>query len=151
VARNKKLYMVQRLAWRPVYNEDIGRAGCEQHESPEGVPVRAFDTKARAAKYARHLTAEARRELNPFQFTYEDIEAIMNGEEDDLVATVEKLQLPSPREVTRQCYGASCIDWPRWYDEVADDLGDAERDAIWDMLDCVELYRVVEVKFLLEM
>ena len=76
MARKKKLYLVQRLAWRPVINDDDGRAVCEQHESPEGVPVRAFETKAKATKYAKHLTAEARRELNPFQFTYQDIEVL---------------------------------------------------------------------------
>ena len=50
MASKKKLYLVQRLAWCPVYNEDFGNARCVQHESVEGYPVRAFDTKAEATR-----------------------------------------------------------------------------------------------------
>ena len=151
MARKKKLYLVQRLAWCTAYNKELGRGVCQQHESPEGVPVRAFDTKAKAVKHAKQLTAEARQELNPFQFTYQDIEAIVEGDEDDLIAALAKHGLPSPQQVAITSYGSHLIDWPRWYDDLADTLTDAERDAIWNLLDRLELYRVVEVEFLLEM
>ena len=151
MARKKKLYLVQRLAWCTSHNEDLGRGVCQQHESPEGVPVRAFDTKAKATKYAKELTAEARRELNPFQFTYQDIETLMDGNEDDLIVALAEKDLPPPRHVASTSYGSHIIDWPRWYDDLADTLTDTEREAIWDLLDRLELYRVVEVEFLLEM
>ncbi len=35
-----------------------------------------------------------------------------------------------------------------WYDEIADTFSDAERAAIWKLLDRLELFRVVEVEFL---
>jgi hypothetical protein len=141
------------MAWCTALNDDFGRGVCQQHESPEGVPVRAFDTKAKAAKYARDLTEEAKRELNPFQFTYQDVDLLMKGDGDELalIAALEKQKLPSPQHVARTSYGSHNIDWPRWYDEIADSLTDAEREAIWNLLDRLELYRVVEVEFLLEM
>lgn len=145
--RKKKLYLVQRLAWRPVVRYDDGRAVTEQHESAEGVPVRAFETKAEATKYAKHLTAEARRELNPFQFTYCDLERLTGASDKELIRAVEKAGLPAPAERVEPRWGSESIDWLRWYDDLADTLIDAERDAIWDLLDRLELYRVVDVEF----
>ena len=60
--------------------------------------------------------------------------------------------LPAPAEQRPNAdSGGEYIDWLRWYDGLADTLTDAERDAVWDLLDRLELYRVVEVEFLLEM
>jgi hypothetical protein len=148
VASKKKLYLVQRLAWCTSHNEDLGRGVCQQHESAEGVPVRAFGTRVEAKRFAERLTAEARRELNPFQFTYQDIEAIMDWDDEELDTELRKRNLPTPTIGVHPTRGGDFIDWPRWYDEIADTLTVEEREGIWNLLDRLELYRVVEVEFL---
>ena len=145
----KKLYLVQRLSWCTAGAEDLQRGIAENHIEPEGVPILAFTREAAASARAKQLTAEARRELNPFQFMYNDVESIMHGDEEALLLALGKMDLPFvalKRYPTN--YSREIIDWPAWYDDIADDLTDAERDAIWNLLDRLELYRVVEVEFL---
>ena len=148
MARKQKLHLVERLAWCPLFQVGYRRGTCRQHESAHGVPVGAFVTRAEASKYATELMAEARRELNPFLFVCDELCGIVEGGEDDLLAALAQLDLPEPTHEMRSSVGIRYIDWPRWYDDLADTLTDEERDAIWALLDRVELYRVVEVEFL---
>ena len=147
-SKKKKLYLVQRLAWRPVGDRDFRRGMCEQHEPAEGVPVGAFETRANASKRAKELTALARQELNPFQFTFHRVEPLMEeGDEESLLAALDKMGLPVPTKMIPTKW-SDCLDWPAWYDEIVESLTDDEREAIWNLLDSLALYRVVAVEFL---
>ena len=147
VPRKKTLYVVQRVAWCPLPNENLGRGVCEQCRSAEGFPVRAFETNARATNYVKHLTREARRVLNPFQFTYHHVTELMDADEKHLISTIAELGLPLPTPASHK-WSVEFIDWPAWYDDLADTLTNEERDTVWQHLDRLELYRVVEVEFL---
>ena len=150
MARKKKLYLVQRLSWCTAEADDLQRGVAENHVESEGVPILAFTRKAAASARVKHLTADARRELNPFQFMYNDVESIMDGDEEALMLALGKMDLPPAILKRRRTeYSSEIIDWPAWYDDIADTLTDAERDAIWNLLDRLELYRVVEVEFLM--
>jgi len=138
----KKLHLLQRIAWSPDHHEDYRRGRCFRHESPAGTPVAAFATKEEASKCAAASTAEARRELNPFQFMVNGVEALTNRSEQELLLAIARLG--------HAVWISKYFDWVRWYDEIADALVEEERDAIWNLLDRLELYRVVEVEFLME-
>ena len=73
----------------------------------------------------------------------------MDGGERELMIAVGKLDILQPTKRFHTTYSGDILDWPRWYDDIADTLTDTERDTIWNLLDRLELYRVVEVEFLM--
>jgi hypothetical protein len=136
----KKLYLVQRLGWN-VW-EDGGRPACSRDDSDCGVPVRAFNGRKQAEEFCREQERQARRELSPFQFHHDFTEE----EEERLLAGLRELGLEPP---TAQEFpyrdSENLIEWRAWWDAVAPGLSEAQREALWDLLEGVHLYEVVAI------
>ncbi|MGL4550180.1 MAG: hypothetical protein ACRC33_03245 [Gemmataceae bacterium] len=141
-----KLHVVQRRAW------DVNRHDDEPNtyngdDDPQGVPVAAFVKKADATKRAKELAAAARRETNPFQFEGGELDALSSLPEKSLLGRLTALGLVPPPAITGHPdrWRNGRRDWITWYDGLASQLTDAERDGVWDLLDLLVLYAVVSV------
>ncbi|HZY87645.1 MAG TPA: hypothetical protein VFE78_22590, partial [Gemmataceae bacterium] len=130
----KRVYLVQRLSW--FLGEVEGRPNCERAEDDNGVPVRAFLGRGRAESFCRGLERQARRELTPFQFA-----PAYPGPEATRALAGLGLRPPTAQEFPRR--GArDQIDWWAWWDAVAAELSDGQREGLWDVLASTHLYEV---------
>lgn len=138
------IYLVQRMSWT-VWDDD-GRGQCTRHEEDQGVPVRAFRSEAAAQAYCAELEAEARRELNPFQFHHGEIGLLTADEDEDrFLEGVARLGLEAP---TSERYhnenNPDYVDYAVWWDAVQATLTPEQREGVWSLLDDLCLYVVVE-------
>jgi len=109
------------------------------YEGPaDGEPERIFADKKAAEQYATERTHACRVFLNPF--ADELAGNSITGGEKKLVAVVKKLGLKPPQKKKSDYY----TDWHGWWDQMYHDMSDAQRDAIWDSLNKLKLYQVVE-------
>jgi hypothetical protein len=129
----KRVYLVQRRGW--FLGEAEGRPSCWRHEEDNGVPVRTFLGRQRAETFCRDLERQARREMAPFQFA-----PAGPGPSAQALAGLG-LRPPTAQEFPRR--GArDRIDWWAWWDAVAPELTDAQREGLWGVLEEVHFYEV---------
>jgi hypothetical protein len=102
----------------------------------DGEPERVFADEKAARRYARERSRECRAYTNPFAWGWWEAVA---GDEKKLLAVVKKLKLTPPAKKKNEY----AIDWSGWWDRTYPDMTDAQRDAVWDALDRLQLYRVV--------
>jgi hypothetical protein len=130
----RRVYLVQRLGW--FLGEEEGRPNCERAEGDNGVPVRAFLSRPRAESFCRELERRARREMAPFQFA-----PAYPGPSAAQALAGLGIRPPTAQEYPRQ--GArDRIDWWAWWDAVAQELTDAQREGLWGLLEGVHFYEV---------
>ena len=103
----------------------------------EGEPERVFASETAARKYAAERTLACRAFMNPFSTPYY---LPITGGEKKLIARVTKLGLTPPAKKKSEYYP----DWRGWWDRNYANMTQAQRDAIWDALDKLELYTVVK-------
>jgi hypothetical protein len=126
-----KVFTVQRFDW--FYDDEYhGRVG-------EGVAVKTFRDRARAEEYRRHQERKLRRSEfpNPFVMNGCDLESQTSLSIDEFREAVRNLGLyPPDREW-------ACYDW---WEENRDDFTPEQEDALWALLDQVQLLEVVETE-----
>jgi hypothetical protein len=135
------VYVVHRIA----YQEDPWPDGqryhsCDVDGQPAGRPEAAFATREEAEEYRRRREREWWSWANPFDWE-EDFEGVTSFAEPvfrDWLYDLTGLHGPDPDS---DGHG----DWQAWFNQVADQLGPQQRERIWEQMDRVELYRVVEL------
>jgi hypothetical protein len=115
-------------------------AGIESTDS--GRPVMALASHEKAIGQARRLELEARKVLPPFHVGQPNNWSSLGLKK--LVGRLEKLGLRDLPDPGLEDYKSRPL-WQRWWDEHGGELSAAQVEAIWKLLDLVELYRVVEV------
>lgn len=100
-------------------------------------PDRVFATKAAAQKYADQLNRELRILTNPFGEYLGPADLVSEGE-DAFIALLKKVGVTIPKPQKGERY----VDWEAWWDRSYFDITDAQREAIWDVLDEFEWYGV---------
>lgn len=122
-------YVVQRRYWTD--------QGAWVNGWVDGAPERVFADRTAARRYAAERGRRLRAFTNPF--TSGDPKDLCRGGQKKFLALLKKLGVAPPEDAGY--YG----DWARWWDRIYPDLSDAQRDALWDGLDNLELYKVVKV------
>jgi hypothetical protein len=135
----RKVYLVQRKGWS---FDDYQQEFDHDPDAGGGVPVRAFASRARAEACARNLERAARKEVSPFVFGDLGYLSSLSLEEFcDFLRTL-KVRPPPIESLERHPFAR----WREWWDEHAGGLSEGKRDAIWDMLDRLRFYEVVETE-----
>jgi len=134
--RRKKYLIVQHVA---ATNHGLyAGVGC----SNSGRPLLALHSREKAIGEAERLEREARKVLPPFHVSRPEKWSSLG-----LVGLVARLQelglrdLPDPKTVG---HGAARL-FRHWWDEHGGELSAEQVEAVWELLDLVELYQVVEV------
>jgi hypothetical protein len=100
-----------------------------------------FDrTAAKRERVRRELAA--REVLNPFWLGY--LRDLSSQSEADVRERIRELGLPPPRPAHNP--GGYDDDWSDWWDQESPNWTPEQRHAVWDMLNKVRLYDVVEVE-----
>lgn len=130
-----KAYVVHQKQWW--YND-------EYHQTLEpGTPVKTFLVREKAEVYRREKECSARKKgevTNPFSLQgldWGDWASLPQGEFD------QRMQQLGVTPLGRN-------DPWGWWDDVVGDLTDEQRNAIWDLLDQISLFEVVETEVELE-
>jgi hypothetical protein len=139
----KGVYIVQRLSW--ALGGDESGPSCYRDDGDQGTPLCCFRSRKQAEAYCRELEQQARRELSPFQFG-EELELLTSLKKPALDRGLRQLGLKPPTaKAFRAEWGG--IDWRAWWDAVAADLTDAQREGIFDLLDRLRFYEVTQAEF----
>jgi hypothetical protein len=141
----KGVFVVQRLSWT-VMQDESGPV-FYRNEGDQGTPLCCFRDRERAEAYCRELQRQARRELSPFRFIQEleFLEDLTSLSEKALCQGLRKLGLKPPTVRTFPTKWKT-INWWAWWDAVAGDLSDAQREGIYELLDRLHFYEVVEAE-----
>jgi hypothetical protein len=132
------LFVVQRLSWR------VGLGVFFHDDKDGGLPVRAFADPEQAERLRAELESEARRELPPFRFIGGELECMTGMKELEFFKHLATLGIPGPAQPLGEEIGDNPA-WQNWWDEVAGELDDRQRLALWDLLWREPVfYRVVE-------
>jgi hypothetical protein len=107
-----------------------------------GEPVLACENEERAIGQARKLELEARRVLPPFHVGVPEKWSSLGLK--TLRSKLEKLGLLDLPDPDIEPWNAA-RHWRRWWDEHGGALSPEQVEAVWKLLDQVELYRVAEV------
>ena len=106
-----------------------------------GTPVMALTSQEKAIGLAQRLEREARKVLPPFYVGRPDNWSSLGLTA--LVARLEKLglkDLPDPVEAASRPR-----EWRLWWDDHGGELSPEQVEAVWKLLDLVELYKVIEI------
>jgi hypothetical protein len=127
-------YVVHRRGWW--YNDEF-------HDAVDpGTPVQTFLSRQKAEAYRLMKERELRLKgpiTNPFMLGGLDWSDWSSLEEREFRKRLRKLDLPP---VSADLYS--------WWEEVADDLTDEQKHAVWDLLDHLYLCEVVETEIEVE-
>jgi hypothetical protein len=130
----RAIYLVQRLVRPEFYEAYMERENV-------GLPVHACARAEDAERRRQELEQEARRVVCPFLLgaptEYSTLEA------PDLADRFRALGL---RRLPRTFDWESAADWLRWWDEHAETLTHEQRHGIWEALDRLRFYEVVEIE-----
>jgi len=128
-------YVVQRVGW--TFNDQwYYRDGKE-----DDVPLVAYATRDRAEAERMRLERVAWKEAgSPLDYGC-GIESVSSMSEAEFQAFLETIDL-----FTEELRGGRDLDWGDWWDAVEDTLTDDQREAIWEMMDKLRLFEVVEVE-----
>ena len=127
-----KAYIVQRIGWN--YNDEYFYRGEGEEDD---VPVKAFRDRARAEAHLRQLHDEEAADwvgLNPFEFgrRLADVTSLSGAE---LAARVQALGFPPPQ--VNDEIGEGYV-WFEWWNE-------AMGDAVWQLLDRIRFFEIIEI------
>jgi len=139
----KGVFVVQRLSWN-VGGDRAGPCFCND-EDDQGTPLRCFRSREEAEACCQELEQQARRELSPFQFHMGELELLTTLSEKEFRQALGKLGLTPPTGTAFRTEWRS-IDWRVWWDAVAADLTDAQREGVFDLLDELRFYEVVQAE-----
>jgi hypothetical protein len=132
------VYAVERLPWRAVrylnQSWDVEWEGFVR--LPGGRRLRSFDVQEQADAFAREQEAALRAKVNPFSCGGPALHYQSHLDADRLRDWLLDAGIEPPP--------AGDADWRTWYDKAAPDMSAAQRDLVWQALDRVRFYRVVE-------
>ncbi len=135
----QKLYVVQRRSWRASWR------GFFHGDDDSGQPVQAFADRAQAEAACEALERQARREFSPFRFLQGDLELAANGGEEAFLKALKRLGVKAPpKKALRE--ELSEDSWRLWWDAMAADLSDEQRESTWALFPEDRFYDVVETE-----
>jgi hypothetical protein len=148
LAPPRTVYVVQEFNWRFTARGDP----YVLDEGAPGRPVRAFVEQGSAAAYCRDLNHQ-KRGVNPFRYSPEPtsgsyLDQYTTMGEDAFLALVRSEGLippvrdPDPSKDYHGLYGEP---WVIWWDKHSEKWDDRLVERLWDALDRVRFYEVVEV------
>jgi hypothetical protein len=151
VAKKKtagEVFALVRRGWEENYGDDwnFRRIETEDDDRTLGRPVAVFADRAAAEARKGELEQEARDELNPFLFLNDEeylLEEVTSRTQEEFIAAVKKL-FPKVRLPRAGKYGQR--DWIGWWDKLAGELNEEQRQAIWGLLDRLEFYGIVPIE-----
>jgi len=139
-----RVYVVARVAWdvdagsRVVGIDRRDAAG----EDRRFVPVAAFADRAAAEAYVRARELEAARVFNPFEMLG-STSALTSLPPDEFARRLSALVGPPP-DAPLDAYGR-LKHWRSWWDDHQPAWPDDTLAAVWELLDAVRFYDVLEV------
>jgi hypothetical protein len=136
------VYVVLRVAYERTPWDDAGKLYEESfvEDQRAGRPERAFTARSAAEAYLRKQQQRVWCRNNPFDYEEEFAEVTSFDEPvfRDWLEDLTGLRGPEADETGR-------ADWQSWFGEVQDRLTRDQRCRIWEQMDRVELYRIVEL------
>jgi hypothetical protein len=145
----QKVYVVQKLHWRFTDRSDP----LVLDPGPPGTPVKAFVDRDRATAFSRGRNRRKRANENPFDYwpeppdesgSYLDQYATM-GEESFLTLLGSESLKPPAIDPDKPWGGGWEEDWAEWWEEHRRGWDNRLAGRLWDALDRVRFYEVVEV------
>jgi hypothetical protein len=140
------IYVIQELSWRFRDN----RCPLLQDEGRQGKPVKAFVERSRAVTYCQHLNLQKRATANPFRYS----PAATSGTCLDQYTTMDEqafLGLVRAAGLTPPVYSRPADEydiawsWGDWWEEHRKDWDERLVERLWNALDRLSFYEVVEV------
>jgi hypothetical protein len=132
----RKVYVVERLSWH-FWCDDGNQPCCNSGEEQGGVPVEVFANQSRARALCKDLERQARAEVCPFQFHHAEPEMLSSKSEKEFHKAIRRIGLPLPTAPE-----GGYVNWYHWWQGVEPTLTPDQREAVWDLLDQVQFYRV---------
>jgi hypothetical protein len=149
VGKKKKegrAYVVVRLGWDECYGADRSFILVQSDDDDchtLGRPLALFLDKAKAQARRDELERRDRAELNPFlfiggeEYRLEDVTSLTPAEFAKRMKEIApKSRLPRANKYDER-------DWFGWWESNADNLTEAQRQAVWGLLDKLRLYAVM--------
>jgi hypothetical protein len=136
-SRRRRVYLVQRVYWQRFYEESPFHV-C--FDPTEGEPVKAFWDYDKALTLCRSLEQEARRTENPFAYgrALDERSRFDAWRFHDWLVDAD-LAPPPPGSDDEEGV------WVSWWEENEPSMTEAQRARVWDALDQVRFYSVVEL------
>lgn len=125
-------FVVERLNWRRASGDTFYRY-------PGQTRIASFDTVEKAEAHRRELESVARAAVNPFLGTLAPPADQTSLPEDVLCDWLTDQDIDPPATSK-----SGARNWAKWWPEANESWTDEERAAVWDRLDRVIFYRVVE-------
>lgn len=123
-------------SYQPLRDEDRG---------PVWVPEAAFSTRAAAERERERRELAARELLNPFWL--DPVDSLSSCTETGFRERLREFGLTPPEPVRGPPQlGGDMGDWAPWWDAESGAWSDELRAAVWELLDKVRLFEVVETE-----
>ena len=134
-ATRKKVYLVQQVRWEHHWDNPEWLF-CRDPEV--GAPVKAFTDRNAAEAFRLRLERQARSGRNPFQHGHElaDLTALPEGPLRDWLLDAG---LTPPK------WKLNPVALSGWWDHHAHQMTEIQRDKVWEALDRVRFYTVVDL------
>lgn len=145
---SKEAFVVVRRGWEEGYGDDwsFSEFRPEEQKRVLGRPLVVCADKDAAGARAEELEREARQTLNPFLFVGPNeytLRSVTSLTAKQFTARLKKLfpESPPPGKNEDEEY-----DWYGWWAGLADRLSEEQRAAVWELLDRLKFYGVMEAK-----
>lgn len=125
-----------------IYTEERYQPRTDADEGSVRVPVAILTDRNAAQRERSRREATARELLNPFWLLYGDLESLTSLPEADLHERIRALGIAPPVPI-RGAFGER-MDWAAWWDAESPNWTAARCSAVWDALDKVKLFEVIE-------
>jgi hypothetical protein len=136
VATRKKVYLVQEVRWERDDWENPEWLYCTDPEA--GAPVKAFTDANAAEKFRRGLERQARAGRNPFQHGRE-LAHLTSLPEGPLRDWLLDAGLTPPKEELNVAVLSL------WWEQHSEGMPELQRDKVWEALDLLRFYTVVDL------
>jgi hypothetical protein len=127
----RKAYLIQESGWG--YSDEYYYRG-----SRDDQVITAFSTRARAEADQRQRELEARLGKNPFEWG--SFWSTSRIPEEFRRFVEQELGLPPPE------FAHGCYQWMDWWSNHQGQMTGEQRTRIWDAMDLVHFYEVVEIE-----
>jgi hypothetical protein len=153
--KRPKTYVVQRVEWRYV-----DRSLPLERAEGAGAPVKVFADRKEAEAYCRKVQRKERRAVNPFAYgsSFPGLDDFTSMPTDEFIASLEHSGIRPPTGQLQQWQQwqtgpaigefdqESYDSWWGWWRDSAASWDRKLLDRVWDRLDKVRLFEVVEVE-----
>jgi hypothetical protein len=135
-AARKRVYLVQKVRWERNWENPKEWYFCPDPEA--GAPIKAFTDRNAAEAFRLSLERQARAGCNPFQHGHDlaDLTALPEGPLRDWLLDAG---LTPPK------WKLNPVVLSGWWDQHAEAMTELQRDKVWEALDRVRFYTVVDL------